>query len=103
MVSPDDVVEIILDALKKNSPGKENFRKQLEKESNRKGRWGLTMREPYNKPYTSLPAKKIFLSEYEIKQMLKDGKKELRIPSSAIISPLALEWLSQKGIKIVYS
>lgn len=103
MVSPDDIVEIVLDALKKNHPGKENFRKELEKESDKKGRWGFYLKETYNKPYTSLPAKKIFLSEYEIKQMLKDGKKELRLPSSAIISPLAQEWLSQKGIKIVCS
>lgn len=103
MVSPDDIVEIVLEALKRDTPGKENFRKELEKESGKKGRWGFHVKEPYLKPYTSLPARKIFLSEYEIKQMLKDGKKELRLPASAILSPLALEWLAEKGIKIVRS
>ena len=51
------------------------------------------------------PEKKIqgrgrkFFSEYEIKKMIKDNV--LKVPASAIVSPLAQDWLALKGVKIV--
>ena len=100
MVSTDDIVEIVLDALKNPQSAPANFRKQLEQPSARKGKWGFYAGKPFNTPYTSLPAKRLFLSEYDIKLMLKGGKKELRVPRTAIVSPLAQEWLEFRGIKI---
>lgn len=101
MVSPNDIVEFVLDVIREQKSGEKDFRKQLENPPTKKGRWGTVASQPFNKPYTSLPAKKIFLSEYEVKQLLKKSPKELHIPESAIVSPLAQEWLEQKGVKIV--
>jgi len=47
------------------------------------------------------PAGRRFLSEYEVRRRLTADARELRIPKGAIVSPLALEWLSLKGIRIV--
>ena len=52
-------------------------------------------KEPAEKP------RRIFLSEYEVKRLLADGSKELKVPAHAILSPLALEWLEWRGIKII--
>jgi hypothetical protein len=52
-------------------------------------------------PYTMLPKGRIFLSEYEIKKRLTVSGEHLTIPREAIISPLAVDWLVLKGIKIV--
>ncbi|MBI4054555.1 MAG: hypothetical protein HY402_00320 [Elusimicrobia bacterium] len=46
-------------------------------------------------------ARRYFLSEYEIRQRLKDGTQVLKISPHSILSPLAQEWLSEKGIRIV--
>jgi len=42
-----------------------------------------------------------FLTEYEIKQALTPQMKRLTIPKDAIVSPLALDWLALKGVRIV--
>ena len=97
MISPDDIAEIVLEAVKECST--QALRRVSEPE--RKGKWGFHVREPYNKPYTSFAAKRIFLSEYEVKRLLSGGLKTLRIPKSAILSPLALEWMEGKNIEIV--
>lgn len=47
------------------------------------------------------PAGRIFVSEYEIKKMLKPGAKELQLPARAIVSPLAADWLTLQGVRIV--
>ena len=47
------------------------------------------------------PKKKVFLSEYEIKRMLTPLSQHLKIPKEAILSPLAVDWLTLKGIKVV--
>ena len=97
-VSAEDLVDLLWDALKKNPPG-------------RNGKWGRLAAAPFNRPYTSLRAKRspeatvrrggrIFLSEYEIKKLLQTGE-ILKIPASAILSPLAQDWLALKGVKIV--
>jgi hypothetical protein len=47
------------------------------------------------------PAGRIFVSEYEIKKLLKPGAKEIRLPAGAIVSPLAADWLTLQGVRIV--
>ena len=44
-----------------------------------------------------------FLSEYDIKKRLADGAQELRVSKDAIVSPLALDDLVLRRIKIVRS
>jgi hypothetical protein len=45
--------------------------------------------------------KKLFVSEREIKKMLTAGGKRLTIPKDSIVSPLAQDWLTLRGIEIV--
>lgn len=75
MLKPDDLVDTIMESL---------FNKK-----------GSDLKEP-----RSAPAQKVFLSEYEIKRMLVQGAKELKVPANSIVSPLAMEWLEMRGIKI---
>ncbi|MCG2726305.1 MAG: hypothetical protein L6420_08665 [Elusimicrobia bacterium] len=46
--------------------------------------------------------KRIFLSDYELRKMIIQGEKILRVPSNAIISPLSLDWIDFNGIEIIY-
>ena len=50
---------------------------------------------------SSGPPGRLFLSEYEIKKRLTAGGNRLTIPENSILSPLALDWLTLKGIEIV--
>jgi hypothetical protein len=47
------------------------------------------------------PKRKVFVSEAEIKKMLTSGSKRLTIALDSIVSPLAQEWLTLRGIEIV--
>lgn len=47
------------------------------------------------------PSKKIFLSDWEIKKLYDKNKKEIKIPSNAIISPLSYDWIEYNNIKII--
>ncbi|MBI4656559.1 MAG: hypothetical protein HY746_07425 [Elusimicrobia bacterium] len=47
------------------------------------------------------PVNRIFLSDWEMRKMLQPGASEIRIPANAIISPLALDWIEFKKIKII--
>ena len=51
-------------------------------------------------PRAALPGRP-FLSEYEIKKRLTPTGKRLTIPGNSILSPLALDWLTLRGIEIV--
>ena len=44
-----------------------------------------------------------FLTEHEIRKALTPGARVLTIPTGAIVSPLAQEWLALKGIEILRS
>lgn len=52
-------------------------------------------------PDSMLPKGRIFLSEHEIKKRLTGSAQHLTIPKEAIISPLALDWLVLRGVKII--
>ena len=95
----EDVVDVLWEALKKyrvQSDGKT----EAAPATGRQGKRGDILGKPYNQPYTSLSAGRIFLSEREIKLMIQ-GQKTLKLPSKAIVSPLAQEWLALKRIPIV--
>lgn len=47
------------------------------------------------------PARKVFLSDWELRRMMKPGRKRLAVPANAIISPLSLDWLDYNGVEIV--
>lgn len=47
------------------------------------------------------PKGRAFWSEYEIKKALTGGGKRLTLPADAIVSPLASDWLTLRGIEIV--
>ena len=47
------------------------------------------------------PKGRVFLSEFEIKKALNAHSQELIIPGDAIISPLAQDWLTLRGIRII--
>jgi hypothetical protein len=47
------------------------------------------------------PAKKIFLSDWELRRLVKPGQKRLAVPANAIISPLSLDWLDYNGVEIL--
>jgi hypothetical protein len=47
------------------------------------------------------PRGRLFLTEHEIKKRLTQDQRHLTIPKDAILSPLALDWLILKGVKIV--
>lgn len=55
------------------------------------------------KPGIPLQKGRPFLSEYHVRKALTPGSSTLTIPKDAIVSPLALEWLALKGIRIVHS
>jgi hypothetical protein len=52
-------------------------------------------------PPLGSPKRKLFVSEHEIKKMLTAGGKRLTIPKDSIVSPLAQDWLTLRGIEIV--
>jgi hypothetical protein len=47
------------------------------------------------------PKGRAFWSEYDIKKALTAGGKRLTLPADAIVSPLASDWLTLRGIEIV--
>ncbi len=102
MIAIDDIAEVILEALRSNEKAAVNYREALSRESRRDGKWGFQAAIPFNKSYTSLPAKRIFLSERDVKKLLGRDSKKLTVAKAAIISPLAQEWLETKGVCIEY-
>ena len=101
-VSKEDIVDIVASCLKCAVPRESSAKKMIEQKNSRQGKWGFYLRETYNKSFTSLPTKRLFYSEYDIKRILKESKNKLQVPKSAIISPLAEEWLKEKRIEIIY-
>ena len=95
MVSPEDIAEIAWEVLRDARPGRTSSEP-------RQGKWGELAGKPYNRPYSLFRSKRLFLSEYDILQRLKVNSKELRVPKSAILSPLAQDWIWEKGIQVVY-
>ena len=83
MLTKDDIIDIILERLA--PPAKLPVRPAPE-------RAGLSSEGPRGRP---------FLSEYDIRRRLTLDSSELRIPRDAIISPLAVDGLTLRRIRIV--
>ncbi len=47
--------------------------------------------------------KKVFISDLELRRALAPGGRTISVPSNAIISPLAADWLEYDGIEIIRS
>ena len=46
------------------------------------------------------PRGRRFISEYELRRLIKPGASRVVVPKGAIVSPLALDWLVLKGIAL---
>ena len=99
MVKTEDIVDIIEETIRKDTwrrvvsagdvPPKKHYS-------------GFYTEERFIKSWTSLPKGRPFISEYHLKNLIKDGAKEIRVPGNAIISPLAQDTIQEKGIRIVF-
>lgn len=47
------------------------------------------------------PAKKVFVSDWELKRLYKPGARSVTVPANAIISPLSLDWLEYNGVEVL--
>ena len=59
--------------------------------------WPLRKQCAASKP---LP-KRVFITDWEMKRLVKPGQKSVSVPAGAIISPLSLDWLDYNGIEVV--
>lgn len=48
-------------------------------------------------------ARRVFLSEREVRALLQPGSRRLLVPPGAIVSPLAQEWLALQGIDVLFT
>ena len=60
----------------------------------------LAAAAPVPKASKPLP-KRIFISDWEMKRLVKPGQKSVRIPAGAIVSPLSQDWLDYNGVEIL--
>ena len=95
MFTQDDLIDAIMEALRGTPSGLNLNLSPLGSDGKPKG---LAERV---RPEGGRPLGRQFLSEYDIRRRLTADALELRIPLGAIVSPLALDWLSLKGIRIV--
>ena len=93
MISEKDIIDVVCDVLSgdKNTPKSQS--------SGHKS--GFYVREPWIKSYSSLKSAKKLITEHEVRAAVKNGSKILKIPKDAIIGPLALEIIQEKGINII--
>lgn len=53
-------------------------------------------------PAASRPLpKRVFISDWELRRIYKEGQKTVKIPANAIVSPLSEDWLDYQGVKII--
>jgi len=45
--------------------------------------------------------KRIFISDWELKKLVKPGQKTVKVSINAIVSPLSMDWLDYNGIEII--
>jgi len=93
MISEKDIIDVVCDVLSgdKNTPqGQSSGHKS-----------GFYTQGPWIKSYSSLKTGKKLITEHEVRAALKKGSNVLKIPKDAIIGPLALEIIQEKGINII--
>lgn len=47
------------------------------------------------------PARRVFLSDWELRKLCRPGDRTVTVPANAILSPLSLDWIEYNGVKIV--
>ena len=97
MLTRDDLIDLIVSQIKPVKAGN-----PAPAPSMSAGRWTAGMGKQKAGKASDGPVGRIFMSEYEIKKMLKPGAKELQLPAGAIVSPLAADWLTLQGVRIVH-
>lgn len=97
MISGDDIVDVISRLLEE----KKSFSRQEHQEKSTRYGFFTRPEQPYISGYTTLPRRREFFSEYDLRQCLKRGEKVIRLSRTTIISPLAQEIIEEKGIKII--
>jgi len=45
--------------------------------------------------------KRVFITDWEMRRLVKPGQKSVIVPANAIISPLSADWLDYNGIEVV--
>ena len=55
------------------------------------------------KQWENAAAGRLFLSEYDVRLRFRNSRGELVLPRGAILSPLALEWLELKNIRVKWN
>lgn len=85
MLTRDDLLDIVIAGLAKAKPAPSAPARR---------RPGLPPPGPKGRP---------FWSEHDLRKALTGGGKRLTLPADAIVSPLASDWLTLKGIEIIRS
>jgi hypothetical protein len=44
--------------------------------------------------------KRVFMTDRELKKLVKPGQKAVKVPANAIVSPLSMDWLDYNGIEV---
>lgn len=45
--------------------------------------------------------KRVFISDWELRKLVKPGQKAVRVPANAMVSPLSMDWLDYNGIEVI--
>ena len=45
--------------------------------------------------------KRVFITDWEMKRLVKPGQKSVAVPAGAIVSPLSLDWLDYNCIEVI--
>jgi hypothetical protein len=94
MISDKDIVDIVFENIK-NKAGTQAEGTRMPYKS------GFFADGKYINSYSSLKNNRKLVTEYELRQALKDGSGAIEVPEDAIIGPVALEMIQEKGIKVI--
>ncbi|MDI6757558.1 MAG: hypothetical protein QME32_06000 [Endomicrobiia bacterium] len=99
----NDIVDIIASALASKSSGALSVGRGHSEAIIRAPALALyNARGGYNTSYTSIKGARAFVSEYDVRVMLRADPSEISVPKNAIISPLAEDIILEKNVKINY-
>ncbi len=93
MLNRDDLIELIVSHLRQTG-AVEPRAPQASPAS------GAAADKPRPKTAPQAALGRRFVSEHELRKMVKPGVSRITLPQGAIISPLALDWLVLKGITV---
>ena len=96
-----DVVAAVLSSPPKRSPENSAAARISEAAPARTHKSGVYA-SGYLRPLTAPKGGRPFISEYDVKTMMRSNPREITVSANAIISPLAEELIQEKNIKINY-